>query len=186
MNKCNEKILKYERALSLLTEGTAERNQEQIKDGLELFASMENPADEREENAVRKIFEVILRKELYDLAFVPGMIKKLAEQGNAVAQCRLGWMYMEGRGVEQDLKKAVEWYRKAAEQGNASGQCNLGRRYEYGQGVEQDYEEAVKWYTKSAEQEYAPTKKAAKKALERLAEQGNYDAEEALEKLKKK
>ena len=41
----------------------------------------------------------------------------LAEQGDVDAQYNLGLYYQYGRGVEQNSKKAVEWYAKAAEQG---------------------------------------------------------------------
>ena len=39
----------------------------------------------------------------------------LAEQGGADAQFNLGFMYNNGRGVPQDDKTAVKWYRLAAE-----------------------------------------------------------------------
>jgi TPR repeat protein len=41
----------------------------------------------------------------------------LAEQGDAFAQTNLGLMYSKGKGVPQDYKTAVKWYRLAAEQG---------------------------------------------------------------------
>ena len=41
---------------------------------------------------------------------------KLAEQGNAEAQYKVGEMYEMGRGVQQDREKAREWYTKAAGQ----------------------------------------------------------------------
>ena len=42
--------------------------------------------------------------------------KNAAEQGHANAQCNLGVMYYNGRGVDVNYKKAIEWYEKAAEQ----------------------------------------------------------------------
>ena len=64
----------------------------------------------------------------------------------------LGWMYANGRGVEQDEAKAVELYRAAAEQGWAPAQFNLGLMYANGQGVEQDEAKAVELYRAAAEQ----------------------------------
>jgi uncharacterized protein len=75
-----------------------------------------------------------------------------AEQGYASAQYNLGIAYANGRGVPQDDKEAVKWWRKAAEQGYASAQYNLGVMYDNGRGVPQDYKEAAKWYRKAAEQ----------------------------------
>ena len=80
----------------------------------------------------------------------------LAEQGNASAQHKMGWMYENGRGVPQDYKTAVKWTRLAAEQGDADAQYNLGSMYRKGQGVLQDYKTAQKWYRLSAEQDQCP------------------------------
>ena len=44
---------------------------------------------------------------------------KKAEAGDAEAQCNLGSCYYEGKGVNQDYKEAVKWYRKSAEHGYA-------------------------------------------------------------------
>ena len=46
--------------------------------------------------------------------------RPLAEQGNAAAQSNLGMMYVQGKGVPQDFKEAIKWYRLAAEQGQPS------------------------------------------------------------------
>ncbi len=56
-------------------------------------------------------------------------VQKAAEQGDAMAQFNLGVMYNTGRGVAQDYKQAVAWFRKAAEQGDAMAQFNLGLMY---------------------------------------------------------
>lgn len=40
----------------------------------------------------------------------------LAERGWAIAQCMLGDMYRDGRGVEQDRMAAYRWYQRAAAQ----------------------------------------------------------------------
>ena len=54
-----------------------------------------------------------------------------AEQGGVVLQVALGCRYRDGRGVPQDDRLAVEWYRKAAEQRDADAQIGpLGRMYE--------------------------------------------------------
>ena len=79
-------------------------------------------------------------------------LRKKAETGDALAQCKLGGQYYYGWVVKQDYKEAAIWYRKAAEQGIALAQCQLGRIYREGQGVKQDYKEAVKWFRKAADQ----------------------------------
>src|SRR5690606_38491592 len=45
--------------------------------------------------------------------------ERLAAQGDPVAQNNLGVMYFQGRGVEADDARAMEWFRRAAAQGLA-------------------------------------------------------------------
>ncbi|MFQ2690164.1 tetratricopeptide repeat protein, partial [Aeromonas caviae] len=58
----------------------------------------------------------------------------------------------QGKGVAQDDKQAVTWFRKAAEQGDAKAQGLLGIMYVQGKGVAQDDKQAVTWFRKAAEQ----------------------------------
>ena len=81
-------------------------------------------------------------------------LRQWAEQGDVHAQYNLGDMYENRRGVPQDYREAVRWYRAAAEQGLAKAQYNLGVMCEKGTGTTQDDEEAVRWYLAAAEQGY--------------------------------
>ena len=85
-----------------------------------------------------------------DYAYAVREWRPLAEEGHALAQGNLGFMYSEGLSVAQNYAKAAEWFRKAAEQGNAEAQNNLGHMYEEGQGVTQDFVEAQMWYNLAA------------------------------------
>lgn len=76
----------------------------------------------------------------------------LAEQGDVLAQSKLGERYENGHGVPQNYIEAVKWYRLAALQGNALAQSHLGEIYDTGKGVPEDDAEAVKWYRLAAEQ----------------------------------
>lgn len=106
-------------------------------------------------------------------------------------------MYSNGKGVPQDDREAVRWYRQAAEQGNADAQYNLGLAYANGEGVPQNDREAVKWYRRAADQgnAYAQSDfgamytlgrgvpqddREAVKWYRRAAEQGNAVAQGAL------
>ena len=75
--------------------------------------------------------------------------RKAADQGLAVAQNSLGWLYENGWGVSRDYAKAIEWYRKAADQGLAAAQNSLGWMCENGWGAPQDCAQAVTWYRKA-------------------------------------
>ena len=83
-------------------------------------------------------------------------LRKAGEEGNAIAQFRLGVCYHDGDGVPKDNVLAVKWYRMAAEQGHAPAQSNLGLRYYNGEGVAKDYVEAYAWSNlASATEKYA-------------------------------
>jgi uncharacterized protein len=88
-----------------------------------------------------------------DFATAIRLWRSLADQGNAVAQSRLGFMYQVGQGVPQDDAAAASWYQKAADQGNASGQVHLGLFYDEGRGgLQKDDREATRLYKLAADQ----------------------------------
>ncbi len=49
-------------------------------------------------------------------------VRKLAEQGDADAQFKLGYLYAKGLGVPVDAKEAERWFGKAAEQGHVGAE----------------------------------------------------------------
>ena len=109
-------------------------------------------------------------------------IKEKALEKNKEAQYALGQMFEQGKGVEQDVKKAAIYYIEALKQGKlqasdalmklvAEGnifvesmiraevkhrdtwcQYTLGRMYEEGIGVKQDKEKAIGYYLEAAKQ----------------------------------
>jgi uncharacterized caspase-like protein len=79
--------------------------------------------------------------------------RKAADQGFALGQANLGFMYDKGRGgLAQNYTDAVKWNRLAADQGFAHAQYNLGVEYENGTGVPMDRAEALKLYHLAAKQ----------------------------------
>lgn len=78
--------------------------------------------------------------------------RALAEQGDARAQYRLGYMYGAGRGVGRDYAAALRWYRAAAEKGDPDAEYAVGYIFDTGSGVQQDFSEAMRWYQKAANQ----------------------------------
>lgn len=75
---------------------------------------------------------------------------KEAEEGDAASQLELAEKYATGDDVDEDMAKAVEWYRKAFENENAPVEIKskaglaLAMAYLDGKGVEKDAGEAVK------------------------------------------
>ena len=70
-----------------------------------------------------------------------------AEQGDAEAQYKLGFMYEGSDSVPEDYTEAAKWYRKAAEQGHVEAQYSLGDMYANGEGVPQHDIEAYARYS---------------------------------------
>ena len=79
--------------------------------------------------------------------------EQFANEGNEIAQMRLGRFYLEGNDeINKDEEKGVEWLKKSAEQGNAEAQELLGNCYMQGTGVDKDEKTAAYWHEKAAEQ----------------------------------
>lgn len=77
-------------------------------------------------------------------------LMRLAAQGNASAQNKLGQLYANGRSVPQDYSTARTWYEKAAAQGHGWAQNQLGQLSAEGLGVPQDYQKARQWWEQAA------------------------------------
>jgi uncharacterized protein len=86
-------------------------------------------------------------------ARVVGACRRLADQGESLAQNNLGSLYYRGKGVPWDYAEAAKWYNKAADQGDSLAQNNLGFLYYSGRGLRQDYAEAARWFRKAADQD---------------------------------
>ncbi|POM80034.1 Hypothetical protein PHPALM_2179 [Phytophthora palmivora] len=77
-------------------------------------------------------------------------LAKSAARGHTEAK----WMmYNEGRGVSEDVDRAVELLQDAANSGSAYARFHLGVMHEYGRGVVQDLAKAAKLYQQASEQQ---------------------------------
>lgn len=82
--------------------------------------------------------------------WLEGYLQIARETGYSLAECQVGFAYLEGIGTEKDYEKALYWTRRGAEHGDRDAQCNLAWIYEEGFGVAKDPEQAKYWYQKSA------------------------------------
>ena len=82
--------------------------------------------------------------------FTQAQERESNSQIKAAAECWLGMLHFEGKGVERNFEKAVAYFEKAVMQGNAGAQFNLGVCYEEGKGVIKDEKKAFEWYEKAA------------------------------------
>jgi TPR repeat protein len=85
-----------------------------------------------------------------DWSAVAGLWQPAAARNHRRAQFYLGTCYDLGRGVAQDLRQAMRWYRAAAENGYPEAQYNLAFGYREGAGVTRDLSAAVYWFTQAA------------------------------------
>jgi|GEM_PF-2609760 len=94
----------------------------------------------------------------------------LAQDGYAEAQYRLGYLYLNGLGVVQDLLEASKWLVRASDQGHAGAQNDLATLYLNGQGgIERNLAMALGLYRLAAAQGHP----AAVRNLEKILQPQN-------------
>ena len=81
--------------------------------------------ENRAEAKVDKIWEAFSNLDFDDTL-------KAAEAGDPEKQYQLAWLYDWGKGIKQDIKKALEWFVKSAYNGYAPAQTELGVLYHAG------------------------------------------------------
>ncbi|KAI8881116.1 HCP-like protein [Backusella circina FSU 941] len=111
-----------------------------------------------------------------------------SSKNNPRAQYRLGLMYETGKGVSQDLVKALDYYKMARVNGNTDATYKLAHMYLNGNGVSQNIQTAFDLFLEASHKEpseafnlllesYEPAndekKLDAKALLEEIAESGN-------------
>ena len=86
--------------------------------------------------------------------FFEHYLKIATETSYALAECQVGFCYLEGIGTEKNYEKALYWTERSAAHGDRDGQCNLAWIYEEGFGVEKDIEKVKYWYKQAALQNH--------------------------------
>ncbi len=104
--------------------------------------------------AARIAYEEQVERSINDLGG-PGDDFTKAKAGDALAQYRLGNVYLYGTQFEkQNVTEAMRWFRKSAEQNYAPAEYQVGRMYANGVSVAEDKKEAVRWYLLAADGGY--------------------------------
>ena len=76
----------------------------------------------------------------------------LAQKNYPLAECQVGYFYLNGYGISKDLTQAFYWTERAANHGDWDAQYNLATFYENAIGVDRDFDKAQKWYQAAAKQ----------------------------------
>lgn len=84
------------------------------------------------------------------LSLYDGCTSLAREPDPAVAQDRLGLMYLYGDGVEQSTPRALQWIHRAAERGAPAAQMLLGSLYSAGNCSARNYNRAYDWFAIAA------------------------------------
>ena len=100
--------------------------------------------------------KLAFKKGDYETAYI--LLLPLAEQGDPDAQNYLGIQYSLGLGVDQDYKKALDWFGRAAKAGLPDAQSNYGDMFNYGYGVPKDNYQAFIWYFAASQQGHEKAK----------------------------
>lgn len=102
-------------------------------------------------------------------------VKKLtdaARKGDVAAQTELGEMYLFGKGVPKDYKKALMWSTKAMKKGNEIATTNVGIMYFEGFGVKKNYKKASELFNKAMDKGNMNAEMKAPRYLGIMAQNG--------------
>ena len=78
------------------------------------------------------------------------LIRRAARNNLAVAQDRIGLMYLQGWDVPADTARGMKWIRRAAERGAPAAELQLGNLYRAGRVVPRSWARAYYWYAIAA------------------------------------
>jgi TPR repeat protein len=101
---------------------------------------------------VLNLADALVRYAKLDYMAAHRMLSPLADDGDAVAQEILGFMYSRAEGIPRDDAVAFHWFTLAAEAGRTEAQFELGRIYRDGAGVTADGQTALFWFRRAADQ----------------------------------
>ena len=103
----------------------------------------------------------------------------LATQGVSVSQYNTGVNYYIGRGIAQDMEKAVYWLQRASEQGHSKAPFNIAIIYGNGEVTDKNLALALEYFLMAAER----GNKEAKELIKKLEKDSGLSMEESLEKI---
>ena len=83
-------------------------------------------------------------------------LRQAADEGNALAQFKLGLQYAYGRDIHPNDTEAVKWWKRAAINKSANAQYCLGVMYESGRGVEPDARLANQYFERAYARGFRP------------------------------
>jgi uncharacterized protein len=98
-----------------------------------------------------ELTDALIRYAMHDYPRAIEMLTPLADRGDAVAQTKLGLIYIRGEGVPRDDVAALGWLTRAAEQDQSEAQFELGVMYRDGLGTPANGRLAMHWFERATE-----------------------------------
>lgn len=114
------------------------------------LAARGEPLDQMQESAGYLLADALIPYARLDYVRALELLAPLAEQGNSVAQLKLGIIFSRGKVNSPDPFAALRWFTKAAENGEVEAQVELGRIYRDGLGTGADGRLALYWLERAA------------------------------------
>lgn len=78
------------------------------------------------------------------------LLRKVADEGLPDAECQMGLCYLDGIGVSQSWREAMDWFSKGAMQGHPRAMRQLAMMHHYGMGTVSNIMKALEYYTSAA------------------------------------
>lgn len=103
-------------------------------------------ADEGNQAAASKLQRIQDKQEKFE------QLVGEAKAGDIKAQYEVAMMYLKGRGVAQDGKRARDWLVKASRQGDMKSTTRLGILKYKGEGGDQDYSQALSLFRQASDE----------------------------------
>ena len=104
----------------------------------------------KEFDECNRLINSYFKNGLYKECFDGHML--LAEEGYPLAECQVGYFYLNGLGCKKDPAEAFKWTERAALHGDRDAQYNLAEFYLDGIGSDIDKKKAEQWFAAAAEQ----------------------------------
>ena len=93
-----------------------------------------------------------------------------ANQNHLNAQKSLGGIYYEGKYIERNIDKSIQYLSLAANQNDPDAQFSLGNIYYYGQYIKRDINKSIQYFSLAANQNHPN----AQFMLGHIYNEGNY------------
>ena len=78
---------------------------------------------------------------------------RAADKGENYGMWNIGRFYRDGKGVEQNIEKAIHYLTQSSIKGNIGAMLDLAKIYHSGISIEKNYHKAIEWYKKAADKD---------------------------------